>query len=227
MKNGMSQFLIIGLGGFGVTLCKSLYNKNCDVLAIDQNEDLINSVTEFTTQAVCADASDEKILKEMNVSDFDACIVCIGNIEASVIVTLLCKQFKAKYVMSKANNHLHKAVLEKVGADAVIFPEEYMGEKVSDMLTSPNILQIAKLTPDFSIIEIKTPELWAGKSLIDLDLRKRQNVTVLLIKRGEEVIITPEGTTTFEHDDDIVLCGEEKHINKLRRYATVELNFNF
>ena len=227
MKNNMSQFLIIGLGGFGVTLCKSLFNKGCDVLAIDQNEDLVNSVTEFTTQAVCADASDESVLRKINVRDYDACIVCIGNIEASVIVTLLCKQYNAKYVMSKANNNLHKAILEKVGADAVIFPEEYMGEKVSDMLISPNILQIAKLTPNFSIIEIKTPDIWSGKSLIELDLRKRQNVTVLLIKRGEDMIITPEGITVFEHDDDVVLCGEEKYIEKLRKYATTELKHKF
>lgn len=227
MKNGMSQFLIIGLGSFGVTLCKHLFQKGCDVLAIDQNQDLINSVADFTTQAICADASDETVLKSINISDFDTCIICIGNIEASIIVTLLCKQYDAKYIISKANNHLHKEVLKKVGADIVIFPEEYMGEKVSEMLTSPNVLKIAKLTPDFSIIEIKTPKLWVGKSLIELDLRKRQNVTVLIIKRGDKVIATPEGTTVFEANDDIVLCGEEMYIQKLRKYATAEINYNF
>ncbi len=226
MKNKMTQFLVIGLGGFGLALCKNLYQKGCDVLAIDQNEDLVNSASEFCTHAICADASDESVLRQINVSDFDACIVCIGNIEASVIVTLLCKQLNVRYVMSKANNNLHKTVLQKVGADAVIFPEEYVGEKVADMLTSPNILQLAKLTPNFSIIEIKTPEIWAKKSLIELDLRKRQNVTVLLIKRGDDVIITPEGGTVFELGDDIVLCGEQKYINKLKKYANIELDHN-
>lgn len=226
MKNEKNQFLVIGLGSFGLALCKNLYNKGCDVLAIDQNLDLVNSASEFCTHAICADASDESVLKEVSIQDYDACIVCIGNTEASIIVTLLCKQLNARYVMSKANNSLHKTALQKVGADAVIFPEEYVGEKVADMLTNPNILQIAKLTPNFSIIEIKTPELWANKSLIELDLRKRQNVTVLLIKRGDNVIITPEGSAVLKPDDDIVLCGEEKYINKLKKYATIELNHN-
>ncbi|HEY8423805.1 MAG TPA: TrkA family potassium uptake protein [Clostridia bacterium] len=219
-----NQFLVIGLGGFGLTLCKNLFNKGCDVLAIDQNEDLVDTASEYCTHAVCADASDESVLKQINVQDFDACIVCIGNIEASVIVTMLCKQLNARYVMSKANNSLHKTLLQKVGADTVIFPEEYVGEKVADMLTNPNVLHIAKLTPNFSIIEIKTPELWANKSLLELDLRKRQNVTVLLIKRGDDVIITPDGDTVLKPNDDIVLCGEEKYIEKLKKYATIELN---
>lgn len=219
----MNQFLVIGLGNFGLALCKNLYNKGCDVLAIDQDEDLVNTASEFCTHAICADASDESALTQVNVSDFDACIVCIGNIEASVIVTLLCKQLNARYVMAKANNSLHKTLLQKVGADTVIFPEEYVGEKVSEMLTNPNVLHIAKLTPDFSIIEIKTPELWVKKSLMELELRKRQNVTVLLIKRGDAVIITPDGSAVLEADDDIVLCGEEKYIEKLKKYATIEL----
>ncbi|HEY8419833.1 MAG TPA: TrkA family potassium uptake protein [Clostridia bacterium] len=219
----MNQFLVIGLGNFGLALCKNLYNRGCDVLAIDQDQDLVNTASEFCTHAICADASDESVLKQVNVADFDACIVCIGNIEASVIVTLLCKQLNASYVMTKANNSLHKTLLQKVGADAVIFPEEYVGEKVADMLTNPNILHIAKLTPNFSIIEIKTPELWVKKSLMELELRKRQNVTVLLIKRGDDVIITPDGSTVFEANDDIVLCGEEKYIEKLKKYATIEL----
>lgn len=226
MKKDMSQFLVIGLGGFGVSLCKSLYEKDCDVLAIDQNRELIDRVQEFTTQALSADATDETVLKELGIKNFDAVVVCIGDVESSVFVTLLCKQLGAKYIMSKANNSLQKTVLEKVGADAVIFPEEYMGEKVADMLTHPNILEIAKLTPNFSIIEIKTPEIWAEKSLMELELRKNQNVTVLLVKRGENVQITPDGQFVLKLDDDLVLCGAKKHIDKLKHYATIEIKNN-
>lgn len=220
----MNQFLIIGLGSFGEALAQKLSKKNCEVMAIDKSIELINNISEEVTDALCADASDENVLKTIGVDKYDAVVVCIGDTESNIMVTLLCKQLGAKYIISKANSHLHKTVLEKVGSDKVIFPEEYMGEKVADMLTNPTMLEIARLTPNFSIIEIIVPQKWVGQSLIELNLRQTYKINLLLVKRKEEVIINFDGEFRFIENDELVICGETAQLDKLKKSATSQIN---
>lgn len=226
MKKSSTQFAIIGMGSFGATLCRSLFDLGKEVMAIDNNAQLIEDVKDYSTHAVCADATDETVLKSLRIQDFDAVVVCIGGTEPNVFVTLLCKQLGAAKVIAKANNALHKTVLEKIGADMVLFPEEYMGRKVASMLTSPGVLELAELTPAFRIIEIITPEKWEHKSLMEIDIRRRFGTTVLVVKRNDEVVITPSGDFELNPDDEIILCGARQDVEKLRKAVDVEIDFN-
>lgn len=223
-KKEMSQFIVIGLGAFGESLARKLSLDGAEVLAIDSCRENVNAIVDRCTQALCADASDEHTLKSLGVHNFDAVAVCVGDVEASIIITLLCKQMEAPYVIVKAQNALHKTVLEKIGADMVILPEEYMGQKIATMLTNRTVFDVAELTDNFRIVDIKTPVRWRNKSIIELDIRKKFGVQILLVKRGEQVIV-PTGEQVLNPEDDIILCGETDNIDRItRKEATVMLD---
>ncbi len=222
VKKSMTQFAVIGLGRFGISLARSLFENGMDVLAIDTDHDAVNRAGDFTTHAVCADAADEHVLAQLGIGNFDAVIVCIGgdNTEASIFVTLLCKQLGAKYIISKAVSATHKRVLEKIGADLVIFPEEYMGQKVSEMLTNPTMLEVLELTDNYRLVEIKTPAAWQNKTLAELDLRGRYGVSILIIKRGETVLNNVTGETCLLPGDELIIGGDTAHTEKVKKLAT-------
>jgi trk system potassium uptake protein TrkA len=213
---------VIGLGGFGSAFCKALYAMDKEVLAVDKSNDLVTEHIPFATNAVCTDASDENVLKTLGIKNFDVVAVCVGDVESSIFITLLCKQMGVPYIIAKASSHLHKTVLEKIGANLVVFPEAQMGEKIAASIFNPTIVEIAELTPDFKIIEIITPEKWENKSLIELDIRRKHNVNIILIKSsGDNVILNPAGEQVLHKNDTLVICGGSQQIAKLRSKATV------
>jgi trk system potassium uptake protein TrkA len=220
-KKEFNTVAVIGLGGFGSSFCRTLFRMNKEVLAIDKRQEVAAEMADFATHAVCADASDENVLKKLGIKGFDAVAVCVGNVEASVFITLLCKQIGVPYVIAKANSTPHKTVLEKIGADLVVFPEEYVGEKIASTILNPTMLEIAELSPDFKIIEIVVPKRWEEKTLIELDLRRKTKVNVIVVKRGNEVALNPPGEFKLQKDDLLVLCGAIFDLNKLRNKATV------
>ncbi len=220
-KQTKKQFLVVGLGRFGTSLCKALYRDNADVLAIDEDQEKVNEIDNFCTQAVCANATDERVLTRLAVNNFDVAAVCISkNIEASIFVTLMLKQLGVKYVIAKAQNKFHKTVLEKIGADSVVIPEEEMGEKLAASLSKPNMIEVMSLTDNFKIVEIKTPQKWQNKTLVQLNLRNTEKVSVILIKRGDEVIVTPGGTCALLPDDILVIAGQTSDTERLSKKTT-------
>lgn len=218
------SFAVIGLGRFGTVITKTLYAGGADVLAIDVNKDKVNDIHNYCTQAVCADAADERVLDKLGISNFDTIIICIGsNIEDSVYVTLTCKQLSDAKVMAKAQNDRHKEILEKIGADKVFVPEEEMGFKFANALIKPNMIEIMSLNNKFKMVEIMPPEKWHNKTLTELNLRKTDNVAVILVKRGDEIIATPNGDLELFPDDIIVVAGDNADITKLSTKATKEV----
>jgi trk system potassium uptake protein TrkA len=208
IKNGMTQFAVIGLGRFGSALTKNLYQLGMDVLAIDINEERVNNISEYATHTITADASEESVLKAVGISNFDAVVICIGdNMQASILITLMCKDMGVSYVIAKAQNEKHKTVLNKIGADYVIVPEEDMAEKLATILTNPHLHDMMALTDNYSIIETTIPDQWIGESLIELDFRKKHSVNILIIKRGNEIISAPTGETTLQKGDILVVGG--------------------
>lgn len=224
-KKSMTQFAVIGLGRFGTAVTKQLYSDGMDVMAVDLDSGAVNRAADYATQTVCANAADEHVLERLGISNFDAVIVCIGgsNIEASVFVTLSAKQMGVKHVIARASSEMHKSVLEKIGADFVIFPEEYMGIKVASMLTNPNMLEVLELTDDYRIVEIKTPLSWQNKTLMQLDVRNRFGVNVLVIKRGERIISSVSGETPLLPGDEVVICGSIANTDKVKSLATEQI----
>jgi len=214
---GYEQFAVIGLGKFGAALTKALYNLGKDVLAIDLVDDKVSNVREFSTHTITADASDVNVLRELGITNFDVVIVAIGeNMQANILVTMMCKEMGIPYIIAKAQNNIHKTVLEKIGADLVIVPEEDMAVKLATTLTNPGLNDLMGLTENYSIVETGIPSSWDGKNLTDLNLRGKYNINLLMIKRGSEVLTPPQGDTVLQAGDKLISGGMN---DDLRRFS--------
>ncbi len=215
------QYVIFGLGRFGISLTKSLYEYGAEVLVVDKDEDKINEISPFCTHAVCCDATDEHNLERLGINNMDVAVVCIAsNIEASIFVSLMCKQMGIPTVISKAGDERHKIVLQKIGVDMVFIPEEAMGEKLAATLVKPNMVEIMTLTDNFRMVEIRTPKKWQDKTLAELDLRNTEHVTLVVIKRGDEVIPSPGGNCKLLAEDLLVIAGTVADTKRLSNKAT-------
>lgn len=215
------QYAVIGLGRFGQALTKRLHAEGAEVLAIDSDMEIINEMEPFCTQAVCADATDEAVLERLGIRNLDVVIVCVAsNIESSVFITLTCKQIGVPKVIAKAQNVRHSQALKKIGADMVIIPEEESGAKLAANLVAPNMIEILSLSNKFRIVEIRTPLKWQHKTLVQLNLRNTEKVSIVLIKRGEEIISTPGADCELLPDDILVIAGSYTDTKRLSTKAT-------
>ena len=212
----MKQFAVIGCGRFGSSVAKTLYKNGYDVLAIDESPEIIQYISEYVTHAVSLDVQDEHALLEAGIKNIDVAIVAIGSeIKASIMATLVVKELGVKYVVAKAQDEHHAKVLYKIGADRVIFPERDMGVRLAHSLTSTNILEYIELSPDYSIMEIVAPGKWVGKTLEENAIRYHYGISVLAIKHGEEVNISPQAGDVLEKGDVLVVVGADEDLKKV------------
>lgn len=212
----MKQFAVIGLGRFGASVAIHLYRQGYDVLAVDSDEEQIQKFTDEVTHVVQADSTDENALKALGIRNFDVVVVAIGeDIQANVMTTLLLKELGVPFVVAKAKNAVHGRMLEKIGADKVVYPERDMGVRVAHNIISRNVLDYIELSPDLSIVEVNAPRELIGKSLQQADLRPRFGVNVLAIKRGEQLNVSPKAEDTIESDDVLVVIGNLDGIQSL------------
>lgn len=212
------SFLIIGLGRFGISLARTLTREGHSVLGIDNNETVIQKFSFEIDNVMKLDATDSEVLDSLGIADFEAVVISIGEkyIQNSILATLLVKEKGAKKIIAKAGTKVQGKVLSKVGADLVVFPEKDMGERVGKILSSHNIIDFIELSSDITIIELKTPELMAGKDLIELNLRKKYGVTIISVKDAEGVVKTPPDVNyRFKQEDVLTLIGENKLLKKL------------
>lgn len=189
---GKRQYAVIGLGRFGSSVADRLYTAGQEVLGIDISEERVENAELSVTHAVMADTTEEETLKSIGIRNFDCVIVAIGNdMQSSILTTLLLKELGVKKVIAKALNKNHGQVLTKVGADWVIYPERDMGERVANQLLFPNMLNYIELSKEYNIEEIILPMSMKGKSLRELDLRAKYNISVIAIVSNGEIIIAP------------------------------------
>lgn len=214
----MKQFVVIGCGRFGTSVAKTLYKMGNDVLAIDENEEIVQSISEEVTHAVQADATDENALRSLGIRNFDVAVITIGSdIQSSIMATLIAKELGVRYVVSKAQDELHAKVLYKIGADRVVFPERDMGIRVAHNLVASNILDYIELAPDYSIMEISAIEEWEGKTLIDLNIRSEYGINVMAIKHGNHINVSPKAKDKIEKGDILVVIGHNGDLKKLEQ----------
>ncbi|MGL4774586.1 MAG: potassium channel family protein [Clostridium sp.] len=210
------QYVVIGLGRFGESVAKTLYSLGNDVLVIDQDEEMIQEISDSVTHAVQMDATDENALRTLGIRNFDVAVVTIGsNIQSSVMATLIVKELGVKYIIAKGNSELHAKVLYKIGADRVILPEKDMGVRVAHNLVSSSIIDYIELSPDYSIIEIESLKEWQGKTLRELKLRSSYGINVMAIKTQDEINLAPAADTILSHGDIIVAIGSGEELSKL------------
>ncbi|WP_461205562.1 potassium channel family protein [Clostridium sp. DL1XJH146] len=210
------QFIVIGLGRFGYSIATTLYSLGYDVLAIDENEEKVQSISDEVTHAVQADATDENILRTLGIRNFDVAVISIGsNVQANIMAALLCKDLGVPHIVAKAHSNLHEKVLIKLGVNKIVFPERDMGVRVAHNLVSSSILDYINLSPEYSITEIAVPESWYGKSLQELDLRAKYGINVMAIKRGKDINVSPSALDQVQAGDKILSIGGVEEIGKI------------
>jgi trk system potassium uptake protein TrkA len=210
------QYVVIGLGSFGVSIATTLSALGNDVLAIDSSEEKIQEISNSVTHAVQADATDKEALKSLGIRNFDTAIIGMGNdIQSSIMISMLVRELGVRYIIAKAVNELHAKVLYKLGVDRVVFPERDMGVRVAHNLMSSNILDYIEISPDYDLAEIRVASEWKGKTLRELNLRVKHGINIMAIKRGSEVNISPMADDFIETDDILVVIGEKNKLNKI------------
>jgi trk system potassium uptake protein len=215
------QYVVIGLGRFGSSVAKTLFELDNDVLAIDSDETVIQEISESVTHAVQMDATDENALRSLGIRNFDVAVITIGSdIQSSIMVTLVVKELGVKYIIAKAHNELHAKVLHKIGADRVVLPEKDMGVRVAHNLVSANVLDFIELSPDYSIAEIASPGEWQGKTLRELNMRANYGINVMAIKQKDAINVSPIADDSIGEGDILVVIGSYNDLSKLENAIT-------
>lgn len=216
------QFAVIGLGRFGSSICNELINLGMEVLAMDKSEERVNEFATIATQAVIADTADESVLIKLGLRNFDHVIVAIGeDIQSSILTTLMLKEIGVKHVTAKAQNDYHEKVLRKIGADHVVHPERDMGKRMAHYIVSNNVLEYIELSDEYSIVEIRVNQHLVGHSLVSLNIRAEYGLNIVAIKRGEEIIVSPDPADPLQLNDVLIVIGADQDIN---RFETKVLN---
>lgn len=213
----MKTFVVIGLGRFGTALATELCALGHEVLAIDSREDHVQAVADLVTHAVAGDARDSSVLKSLGVRNYDCGIVATGDdIGTSALITLNLKELGIKKVVCKAQSHVHRKVLERIGADKVVFPEHETGVRLAQALSSSNILNYIELSDDYGIVEISAPKGWPGNSIRALDVRAKYHVNIIAVRTETgELIVSPGSEYVLMNNDIIVTLGRTDDINRL------------
>lgn len=214
----MRQYLVVGLGRFGSSVAETLYNGGESVLALDIEEDIVQEAinNEVLDNAVQIDATDEKSLQDLGVNNFDVAFVCVGtNIQASILITLTLKEMGIKKVICKAITKAHGKVLEKIGADEIVYPETYMGKRVALQEMEPNMIEHMKFSEDFLIVEIKAPSSFENKNLLELNIRKSYNANIIAIRREKEAVLSPRADTTIINGDTLIIVTDGRTAKQL------------
>lgn len=216
MMKDIKQFLVLGLGSFGNSITRTLFELGHEVMAVDSDNEKVEKATDFSTHAVQANIMDENTLKSLGVRNYDAVILAVGeDIKASILVSMLLKEMGCKYLMAKANDNIHAKVLRQLGVDKVVFPERDMGIRVAKSLVTKSVVDIMELDGDYRIVEIKVPKQWYDKSIVDLDVRKKFHVNVLAINRENNYIVSPAPNTIFLEHDVMLILGKSDDVDAI------------
>lgn len=213
----MKTFVVIGLGRFGSAVATELCSLGHEVLALDNDAEKVQKMADQVTHAVVGDARDADVLRALGVRNYDCAIVASGSdVGNSTLITLNLKEAGVGQVICKAQSHVHRKVLEKIGADRVVFPEHEMGLKLAQGLSSVNVLNFIELSDDFGIVELSAPRSWQGKTLRELDVRVRYHVSVIAVRdHAGDLDVAPGGDHVVARDSMLVVLGRSEHINRL------------
>ncbi|MBM7633219.1 potassium channel family protein [Geomicrobium sediminis] len=211
------EFVVIGLGRFGLSVARTLIQNGHDVLAIDQNEQVVQEISSDATYAVQIDATDEAALEQLGIHKYTHAIVGIGeDLKASILVTLLLKELQVGTITAKAKDEHHGKVLSKIGADHVIFPEMDMGKRLGNLLSSNNLIDYLELSKEYNIEEVRAPKGLNQCLVKDVNHNKKYNCTIIAIKNQQgEVNISPNDTTMIKENDVLMIVGKHDAIEKI------------
>lgn len=214
----MKSVLLIGLGRFGRHIAEQLNELDHEVMAVDIDEERVNAVLPYVTNAQIGDSTNEDFLRTLGVNDYDVCFVAIGdNFQSSLETTSLLKDLGAQYVVSRAARDVHAKFLLRNGADEIVYPEKQLAKWSAIKFTSEHIFDYIELDSEYAVFEVDVPYNWAGKSIGDLDIRKKHKINIMAIKRNGslELAISPE--TRLTATDTLLVIGKYHDIQKCFR----------
>jgi trk system potassium uptake protein TrkA len=211
------QVMVIGLGRFGSAVARELERLGHQVLAIDRSEQLVNEISNDVTHALQLDAADEDALRSAGAADFATAIVAISSdAEPSIFATMVLKRLGVRNVIAKAGSQLHGEILDRVGADRVVFPERETGLRLAHSFNVPNVIDYLDVAPSFGIEKIRPPRSFVGKSLGELDLKARLGLTPIALRRGNQVFVNPAREERVGEEDELILIGRDDKLDQLR-----------
>ena len=214
----MKSYIVIGLGRFGQTLARQLCALGAEVLAIDKRGDLVQQVADDVTHAVVGDGQDKEVLRALGARNFDCAIIAIGsNLASSVLTAMNLKELGVPYVICKAHDETHRKVLEKLGVDRVVIPEQENADRLAKSLSSTNVLDYIVLSNEYGIIEVPVPKVWVGKSLKELNVRAKLGINILAIKHDGMTDVSPAADYVLSGDAIMLVLGNTKALDAVQK----------
>ena len=211
----MKSILLIGLGNFGTLIAKQIHELGHQVMAVDKDEERVNEVLPYVTNALIGDSTNKSFLESLGINNFDVCIETIGNdFQSSLETTCLLKELGGKKVVSRANREVQEKFLLRNGADEVVNPEKEMAKWTAIRYTSKHILDYVKLDDNHAIFEVKLPKDWVGKSIRELDIRRKFGINIMAIKENGNMNLTLSPDDVFTETQTLLVLGEHKAIQK-------------
>ncbi|MDD3404338.1 MAG: TrkA family potassium uptake protein [Hespellia sp.] len=211
------QYAVFGLGNFGKSVAVALEKLGCDVIVVDESLDKIQEISDEVSYAVRGDITDPDVLESLGARNLDGAIVAVAeNMEASIMATIISKEIGIPFVLAKAKNSRHAAILEKIGADKVVFPERDMGSRVAKSLMVSSFEDLIEVSSDYSLVRMTVPEAWVGKNLVDLKIREKYHVNVVGIIQNGEVHAEINPREELEANEVIMLIGSNENLEKFK-----------
>lgn len=216
MKTNLN-YAVFGLGRYGRAVAKELVDDGAEVLAVDNNEDVVNAASVEIPYCKCADVTDPEVIKQLGISNMDVVVISMASaLEASVMATMLCKEAGVKTVIVKCSSEMNCKILSKVGADQVVLPESESGIRLAKNLLSSGFMDIIELSRDVSMVELSVRPEWEGKTLIELSLRKKYGINVVAITQGKDVSINISPEEPLSSTMKLIVIGNTAKLNKLK-----------
>ena len=214
----MKSYIVIGLGRFGQTLARQLCMLGAEVLALDKRGDLVQQVADDVTHAVVGDGQDKEVLRALGARNFDCAIIAIGsNLAASVLTAMNLKELGVPYVICKAHDETHRKVLEKLGADRVVIPEQEHAQRLARSMYSHNVLDYIELSEDYGILEIPAPKSWIGKTIKELNVRAKLGVNIIAVENDKKTNVSPAADYRIVQGDIMVVLGDNYALETVQK----------
>lgn len=212
----MKQIVVLGCGRFGMSLAITLERLGNEVMVVDKDEEIINSITNKVTHAIVCDVSVDGSLKELGLTNFDICVVAIGSdYKTSIIATVEARELGIPKIIAKATDSVQAMVLKKIGADRVIIPERDMGIRVANTISNSNILDSINLSDEYSLVEISPIADWVGRSIKESEIRNKHHVNIVAIKNKDGLEINVGADYVIKDSDILLVAGRNDRIGKL------------
>lgn len=211
------QFAVFGLGSFGKSVALTLQSFGCDVIAVDNCYEKIQDIADSVSYAMCGDVTEPEFMKTIGARNLDGAVIAVSeNLEAAIMATMISKEMGISYVLVKAMDELQGKILEKVGADSIVYPEIDMGERVAKKLISTEFIDWIELSPDYSLTEKLLPKQWEGKSLAELRVREKYGINVIGILKEDKMDMALDPSKPLQPDDMLFIIGKNSDLERFK-----------